>query len=48
MTRTVPHDPDDPAELAAISTPDGQPDGALIDPDDVAPEDESSEAVHPG
>lgn len=35
MAGTVPHDPTDPAEVAAIQTPDGEPDGELIDPDDI-------------
>jgi hypothetical protein len=30
--RTVPHDPDDAAEAAAVQTPEGEPDGELIDP----------------
>jgi hypothetical protein len=33
MTGTIAHDPSDPAEVAAIQTPDGEPDGELIDPD---------------
>jgi hypothetical protein len=47
---TVPHDPDDPAEVAAIQTPDGQPDAELIDPASIEDDgdDESSEQVAPG
>jgi hypothetical protein len=45
---TVPHDPDDPAEVAAIQTPDGEPDGELLDPEAVEFEDESDETVQPG
>jgi hypothetical protein len=41
--RTLAHDPDDPAEVAAIQTPDGQPDGVLIDPETVDFTDESDE-----
>jgi len=32
MIRTTPHDPDDDAEVAAVQTPEGEPDGQLIDP----------------
>lgn len=45
MTKTLPHDPDDAAEVAAIQTPAGEPDGKLVDPEDVAFTDESSEEV---
>ena len=41
--RTLAHDPDDPAEVAAIQTPDGEPDGVLIDPETVDFTDESDE-----
>jgi hypothetical protein len=47
VRRTVPHDPTDPAEIAAIQTPPGQPDGELYDPDDVDLDDESSDEVIP-
>jgi hypothetical protein len=50
--RTIPHDPDDAAEVAAVQTPEGEPDAELIDPDSLpipeADEDDpSSEAVIP-
>lgn len=49
--RTIPHDPNDPAEVAAIQTPPGEPDAELIDPESVAVPLgdylESSEAVLP-
>jgi hypothetical protein len=48
MTRTLPPDPDDPAEVAAVQTPEGEPDGALLDPEDVEFTDEESEEVAPG
>jgi hypothetical protein len=35
MIRTLRHDPDDPAEVAAIQTPEGEPDAELIDPDSL-------------
>lgn len=44
---TLPHDPDDPAEVAAIQTSDGEPDGELIDPETVEFDDESGETVEP-
>lgn len=47
MIRTLPHDPDDPAEVAAVQTPEGEPDGRLLDPDDSEFDDESSEEVRP-
>lgn len=47
MIRTVAHDPDDVAEVAAIQTPEGEPDGVLVDPETVAFEDESDESVAP-
>lgn len=56
MIRTLPHDPDDPAERAAIQTPEGEPDARLIDPASLppvtpvgepGPDDESSEDVLP-
>jgi hypothetical protein len=45
--RTVKHDPDDEAEVAAVQTPGDEPDGELIDPADVDGDDEESEAVMP-
>ena len=50
--KTTPHDPDDPAEVAAVQTPEGEPDAELIDPADILDPsgdrwDESSEAVIP-
>lgn len=45
MPTTVPHDPDDPAEVAAVQTPEGEPDGQLLDPEAVEFTDESSEDV---
>lgn len=48
MVSTAPHDPDDPAEVAAIQTPEGEPDGQLIDPAEVDDgNDEASEEVMP-
>lgn len=48
MTRTVPHDPDDPAEVAAVQTPEGEPDGELLDPEEVHGHDgDDSEEVVP-
>jgi hypothetical protein len=47
MVRTVKHDQDDPAEVDAIQTPDGEPDGVLYDPADVELDDESSDEVGP-
>jgi hypothetical protein len=48
MIRTVPHDAEDPAEVAAIQTPDGEPDGELIDPETVHGHDsDDSEVVVP-
>lgn len=52
MTRTVPHNPDDAAEVAAVQTPDGQPNAELIDPSRgptafALDDDESSEEVAP-
>lgn len=43
--RTVPPDPDNPAEVAAAKTPDGEPDGVLLDPESVEFTDESAEDV---
>lgn len=50
MISTTPHDPNDPAEVAAIQTPEGEPDGELIDPAALADDvwDEASEEVLPG
>lgn len=48
MASTVPHDPDDVAEVAAIQTPEGQEDGRLLDPAAVEFTDESSEDVETG
>jgi hypothetical protein len=54
--RTVKHDPDDEAEVAAVQTPEGEPDAELIDPESITqgPEwlsrelhDEESEEVAP-
>jgi hypothetical protein len=56
MTRMTAHNPDDPAEVAAVQTPEGEPDGKLIDPASLppvtpvgepGPDDESSEDVVP-
>lgn len=47
MIRTVPHDRDDEAEVAAIQTPPGEPDGELIDPNSVDGDDEQDETVRP-
>jgi hypothetical protein len=40
--------PSDAAELAAVATPAGQADGALLDPRAAVFSDESSEDVDPG
>jgi hypothetical protein len=46
--RTIPHDPNDAAEVAAVQTPAGEPDAELIDPTESRPiGDESSEKVIP-
>jgi hypothetical protein len=49
--RTIPHDPDDAAEVAAVQTPEGEPDAELIDPNSLGlpddPDDPSSEEVIP-
>ena len=47
MTRTVPHNPDDPAEVAAVATPEDEPNAELIDPNWVDGDDESREEVGP-
>jgi hypothetical protein len=53
MVRTLPPDPEDEAEIAAVQPPEGvetegdETEGALIDPEDVEREDESSEEVIP-
>lgn len=47
MPSTLPHDPDNPAEVSAVQTPDGEPDAELLNPDDVDFDDESSEDVLP-
>jgi hypothetical protein len=47
MDGMSPGDGDLPAEIAAVQTPDGEPDAVLIDPGSVDLEDESSEEVRP-
>lgn len=45
--RTVKHNPDDAAEVAAVQTPPGEPDGVLVDPESIDGDDESVEEVVP-
>lgn len=45
MLNTVPHDPEDPAEVAAVQTPEGEPDAELIDPDSL-PEVDPAQAAN--
>lgn len=53
MGSTVPHDPTDPAEVAAIQTPAGEPDAELLAPEAISPygefgQNEAAEDVIPG